>query len=514
MHDMALPSSGYASGAGDACLFGLSLCSGAGGLDLGLTVAIPGYRAVGHVERETYAAATLVARMEDASLDRAALWDDVGTFDGRPWRGAVDILSAGYLPEKLIIRLGTEIRIIDTNGTPVPFPTPAAFAVFMHEYMHYLHNISTACGLSGFVNTLELWRLFRRTIDPTGFSVGSSQLDGATQEHLERLMHVLVAGKIVRQPPLRTVVTPVSVEILSTALEDKVEDDHGALLSTFACEAEIRDDRGTAERCRIEIGIPEIMEAAAWLLERRLASALAPDAAESPVPVFPYKLVSALAEHLLPGIADETVLACTLAALQSSDPADGLQQVLRVAKEATNEGRDPLDAIRNAVAEAVITNESTLLQCLSGIEAEFAGKDLWRQIGEPHHSADEPVGDLLGRGNVLDGGSGAGFQLTPPVPGAGNCAQHMRILRPAIPQGHIVGRQDFRPPVAFADRQRNDDPDGVTRAGHAQASVWRGAIMSRRTELSPSWRRSTAMPSSPTVTRSTRSWTMRVCSAG
>ena len=96
MHDLALPSSGDASGAGDACLFGLSLCSGAGGLDLGLAIAIPGYRAVGHVERETYAAATLVARMEDASLDRAVVWDDVGTFDGRPWRGAVDIVTAGY----------------------------------------------------------------------------------------------------------------------------------------------------------------------------------------------------------------------------------------------------------------------------------------------------------------------------------------------------------------------------------------------------------------------------------
>jgi len=96
MHDLAPPSSGDASGAGDACLFGLSLCSGAGGLDLGLILAIPGYRAVGHVERETYAAATLVARMEDASLDRAPVWDDVGTFDGRPWRGAVDIVTAGY----------------------------------------------------------------------------------------------------------------------------------------------------------------------------------------------------------------------------------------------------------------------------------------------------------------------------------------------------------------------------------------------------------------------------------
>ncbi|EEX12439.1 site-specific DNA methylase [Citreicella sp. SE45] len=96
MDGVALPSSGCTSGAGETCLFGLSLCSGAGGLDLGLHLALPGYRTVGHVERDAYAAAILVARMEDAALDRAPVWDDVGTFDGRAWRGAVDIVTAGY----------------------------------------------------------------------------------------------------------------------------------------------------------------------------------------------------------------------------------------------------------------------------------------------------------------------------------------------------------------------------------------------------------------------------------
>ena len=76
--------------------FGLSLCAGAGGIDLGLTIACPGYRTVCYVEREAYAAATLVARMEDKALDQAPLWDDIASFDGRPWRGAVDIITGGY----------------------------------------------------------------------------------------------------------------------------------------------------------------------------------------------------------------------------------------------------------------------------------------------------------------------------------------------------------------------------------------------------------------------------------
>lgn len=49
MHDLALPSSGRASGAGDACPFGLSLCSGAGGLYLGLPTRLDDAMAIGAI---------------------------------------------------------------------------------------------------------------------------------------------------------------------------------------------------------------------------------------------------------------------------------------------------------------------------------------------------------------------------------------------------------------------------------------------------------------------------------
>ncbi len=77
-------------------LRGLSLCAGYGGLDLGLAIAESAYHTHCYVEREAHAAATLVARMEDQALASAPVWDDLKSFDGRPWRGRIDILSAGY----------------------------------------------------------------------------------------------------------------------------------------------------------------------------------------------------------------------------------------------------------------------------------------------------------------------------------------------------------------------------------------------------------------------------------
>lgn len=75
---------------------GIALFAGAGGLELGIDIAVPGFRTVAYVERESYSAATLVARMAEQTLDQAPIWDDVTTFDPAPWAGKVDIITAGF----------------------------------------------------------------------------------------------------------------------------------------------------------------------------------------------------------------------------------------------------------------------------------------------------------------------------------------------------------------------------------------------------------------------------------
>ncbi len=74
----------------------MSLCSGVGGIELGLKLVIPDARTVMYCEREMYACEILVKRMEEKLLDEAPIWSDLTTFDGEPWRGKVDIITAGF----------------------------------------------------------------------------------------------------------------------------------------------------------------------------------------------------------------------------------------------------------------------------------------------------------------------------------------------------------------------------------------------------------------------------------
>jgi len=72
----------------------LALFAGAGGGILGGKLL--GWRTVCAVELDSYARQVLLARQKDGHLDRFPIWDDVRTFDGRPWRGRVDVVSGGF----------------------------------------------------------------------------------------------------------------------------------------------------------------------------------------------------------------------------------------------------------------------------------------------------------------------------------------------------------------------------------------------------------------------------------
>ena len=72
----------------------LALFAGAGGGILGGKLL--GWKTICAVEWEPYPTSVLITRQNEGILAPFPIWDDVCTFDGRPWRGRVDVVSGGF----------------------------------------------------------------------------------------------------------------------------------------------------------------------------------------------------------------------------------------------------------------------------------------------------------------------------------------------------------------------------------------------------------------------------------
>ena len=72
----------------------MHLFAGAGGGILGGMLL--GHTCVCAVELEPYCRRVLLQRQMDGILPKFPIWDDVRTFDGKPWRGLVDAICAGF----------------------------------------------------------------------------------------------------------------------------------------------------------------------------------------------------------------------------------------------------------------------------------------------------------------------------------------------------------------------------------------------------------------------------------
>ena len=82
--------------------YGISVCAGYGGIDLGLSIALGReYECILYCEREAYAAANLVAKMEAGLLDKAPIWSDLNDL---PAGEIID--SLGIDPSEVILHGG------------------------------------------------------------------------------------------------------------------------------------------------------------------------------------------------------------------------------------------------------------------------------------------------------------------------------------------------------------------------------------------------------------------------
>jgi hypothetical protein len=207
-------------------------------------------------------------------------------------------------------------------------PTLGRWAVFAHEYAHFLHNFSTISGLWDFVVHLRLAGLFVRTVSVDGTSHGMDVLD--EQEKLDfGKWHSLRQHLSGTRYPFDPNYHRREVQISITGNE-KAPASLSFSTQTFPMDLESTQvsfevwSASTPEERRILIfGSWHIMEALAYEIERTIFKANGADVAalDSTVPTYPYKFGRLLFEHVARTIPSEAVFSrvCVMA-LQSTDP--------------------------------------------------------------------------------------------------------------------------------------------------------------------------------------------------
>lgn len=252
---------------------------------------------------------------------------------------------ASYAPDKQIITFSPAMLILPRNGKRGNFETPVQMSYFFHEWIHYLHSVSTVHGMSAYSSFIGLWNAFRHTTDELGLGQGRFITSSAEELKTRDYLDVIRSTRRRADKPLPREPSVDMCRIVSC----KPAGNFNGIQDHLDVAVEVTNEGGDAVTYPKVIGPTEIIESVAFLLESHFL-VRGFDHPPSSAPVFPYHALTLLARHIAPELDNKTVLMCGLASLQSTFPTDAVIQFLKVCHEL---GRKEEDAIAWLTVETV-----------------------------------------------------------------------------------------------------------------------------------------------------------------
>lgn len=270
--------------------------------------------------------------------------------------------AAAYLPDYQVIKFKSLFQPFADPEKLSGFETPQEAAFFIHEWLHFLHNISTYHGIAAYSHTVVLWSNIRTYIHDT--------LPEPNIQHLADIHKQFIHRLNARTPKNNDVSpnTPISsIRFLSYTLESRlIDNDERYKCTEIRCNAENSNTQNSIST--ILIGSHEIVESVAFLLEERYLIGKKELTVAS---VSPYHLVSKLASLIAPDLTKEVVLKCALLSLQHLDPPDWLPSLLEKAQQAHDQNSDPDELITKIAMNHFNVNKEAIGNNIDFIDSLF-----------------------------------------------------------------------------------------------------------------------------------------------
>ncbi|OEZ54246.1 hypothetical protein JAB5_11020 [Janthinobacterium sp. HH103] len=276
---------------------------------------------------------------------------------------------ARYMPDRQLITFSTGMIIVPKEeNVEGGFSCAKDISYFFHEWIHYIHNISTLHGIGAFVALAELWSAFRYTTDSLGRSTGKIEHEKPELFRIRDLIEIQKAARKSMAVRLPRDTVPESITIKSFVSEAAGEDGGITHLSISVF---ISNKHGDQTIGTIVLGPEEIIESVAYQLEKRFLERLAKEKSKE-TSIVPYHVLTIFSRYFAPSLSDDDILMCGLASLQSTSPVSDLMQILKECEAIDPIADKRMKYLSDRVIEQILTHEPEYLAWLDRLDSMFS----------------------------------------------------------------------------------------------------------------------------------------------
>lgn len=292
--------------------------------------------------------------------------------------------AGSYAPNHFLVTLDAATPFI-SGPDHNPSENPCVFHIFLHEYWHYLQNVTTVSGFKAFAFTQHLLPPFSKTLlrNADGTSEGNAALTSQECADVRTLLklHDDLDGQAAPTVALSSD-WDVDFQVVGTR-QSQATHTYATRIApspivTLDVECTWSDESRAVEQ--LQLGALAIEESVAFLVEEQARQAIGGAQFEAP-PVFPYRVAERTLEHLwgYPPPAFITAALGTLALL-TTHPGPGFVQLARAFHAEIEAGADhdsALGTVQQVHQQSVRPIISTILDHdLPGLEQMHQGRGL------------------------------------------------------------------------------------------------------------------------------------------
>lgn len=278
------------------------------------------------------------------------------------------ITAASYLPDSQVITLKPVFQAFCDPENVRGFHGASEIGFFFHEWIHFLHNVSTIHGFSIFANLIHLRSAFRHTIGGDGLSAGSVSLNTEHKINAQNFLSYIGSQRASQNRSIPQELVLSEIEIIGVERIEKYIDGTDLPISKITCVIDASVG-GSVERIEFDVTVNDILEFAAHSLEEKLNIKLGNVTPAAPFD--PYELVSVVAKHVAPTLDGEMTLMCALASLQDSDPPSVLIDRMTSLEKAVQAGVNPRNWIDENQRKLLMESKQWVEDTLDAIDGAF-----------------------------------------------------------------------------------------------------------------------------------------------